>query len=88
VTNDLVVLKRFLSLDRKKLSPEFAREVLSWRPRDADKDRMHELLVKNQHDELTPAERAELDSFIRVARFLDQLRSKARQALKKSEVLR
>jgi hypothetical protein len=45
---------------------------------------MHELLVKNQHGDLTPEERAELDSFIRVSRFLDQLRSKARLALKGS----
>jgi hypothetical protein len=28
VANDLVLLKRFLGLDRDGLSPEFAREVL------------------------------------------------------------
>jgi hypothetical protein len=86
--NDLALLKRFLGLDQDDLSAEFAREALRWQPREEDRERMHELLVKNQNDNLTTDERAELDSFIRVTRFLDQLRSKARLTLKKSEALR
>jgi hypothetical protein len=81
--NDLAVLKRFLNLDENGLSPEFAREVLRWQPSEADRARMHDLLVKNQGNDLTTEERGELDSFIRVSRFLDQLRSKARLALKR-----
>src|SRR4051812_15019217 len=77
--NDLAILKRFLGLDENGLSPEFAREILRWEPSEADRSRMHELLVKNQGDDLTTEEREELDSFIRVSRFLDQLRSKARR---------
>lgn len=86
--NDLAVLKRFLNLDQNGLSPEFAREVLRWEANEADRERMHELLVKNQGDRLTAEEREELDSFIRVSRFLDQLRSKARLALKRIEAVR
>ena len=88
MTNDLALLRRFLGFDRDGLSPEFAHEVLRWQPSEADRERMHELLVKNQQDDLTSEERAELDSFIRVSRFLDQLRSKARLALKRREGLR
>ncbi len=87
-TNDLAVLKRFLGLDREEITPDFAREVLRWAASEEDRARMHELLAKNQHDELSDAEREELDTFVRVSRFLDQLRSKARLVLKKSEALR
>ena len=51
--SDLALLKRFLNVDENGLSPEFAREVLRWEPSDADRARMHDLLLKNQGDDLT-----------------------------------
>jgi hypothetical protein len=84
---DLAILRRVLNLDQRDLSPAFAREVLKWEPRPQDQARLHELTRKNQRGELTAEEQSELDSFLRVGRFLDLLRSRARLALKKSEVV-
>ena len=33
----------------------------------SDQDRMHDLLVKNQEDALTPAETEELESYLRIS---------------------
>lgn len=44
---------------------------------------MHELAVKNQDDALTPAEKDELESYLRVSYFLDLMHAKARTSLKK-----
>jgi hypothetical protein len=49
----------------------------------ADRDRMHELAVKNQQGTLSAQEEAELVSYRRVGRPLDLLGAKARLALKK-----
>jgi hypothetical protein len=48
-----------------------------------DLDRLHELTTKNQDDALTPAERAELESYLRLSAFLDLMHAKARLTLKK-----
>lgn len=45
-----------------------------------DRTRMHELVVRAQAFGLTEAEEAELDSYCRVGRLLDLMRSKARSA--------
>ena len=49
----------------------------------ADLDRMHELVTKNQADALTPAEKAELENYIRVSYFVDLMHAKARLSFKK-----
>jgi hypothetical protein len=49
-----------------------------------DLDRMHELAVKNQDDALTKAEKAELESYLRVSYFVDLMHAKARLSLGKS----
>ncbi len=86
--DDLEMLRRLLRIDETGLSPEFAREVLKWEPSPADQARLHELSAQNQEGELTPAEQAELASYLRAGRFLDLLRSKARLALRRTEALR
>ena len=48
-----------------------------------DRDRMHELAVKNQEGSLTKAEEEELNSYRRIGYFVDLMRSKARISLKK-----
>jgi len=86
--HDLTILRRVLKLDQDDLAPAFAREVLSWQPNPEDEARLHELNLKNNRGELTVEEKAELESYIRVIRFDDVLRAKARLALGKSSVLR
>jgi hypothetical protein len=48
-----------------------------------DLDRLHELVTKNQDDAMTPAEKDELESYLRVSCFIDLMRAKARLSLKK-----
>ena len=49
----------------------------------SDLDRLHELVVKNQDDALTPAEKAELESYLRVSFLVDLMHAKALCSLKK-----
>ena len=53
-----------------------------------DLDRMHELAVKNQDDELTAKEKKELENYRRVGFLLDLIHSKARRSLKKHRSVR
>ena len=46
-------------------------------------DCLHELVVKNQDDELTPTEKAELEDYLRVSAVLDPMHAKARYSLRK-----
>lgn len=60
------------------LTPDLARHVLTLQFADADVARMRELIAGNTAGELTPAETAELDDFIRAADLLSILQSIAR----------
>lgn len=64
------------------LSPQLARHVLKLAFSEADMARMHLLAERNQNGKLTPAERAELDNFVKVGDLLAILQSKARKLLK------
>ena len=57
------------------LKPSFARE---------DQDRVAKLLEENQMGKLSPAEREEIEEFLRVDTFLSLLQSKARLSLKQA----
>jgi hypothetical protein len=84
-SNDLAVLRRLLSFDKGGITPELAREVLKLEVPPEERERMHELALKNQQGQLTGEEKGELESYIRVGRFMDLWRSKARLALKRAE---
>jgi hypothetical protein len=64
------------------LTPQLARHVLKLAFSEADIARMHELAEKNREGQLTPTEREELDSFVKVGDLLAILQSKARKLLK------
>ena len=81
-TADAAILARVLGPDRNDLTPEAARALLQLRLDRCDLDRLHDLTTRNQDDALTPAERAELDSYLRVNSFLDLMQARARLALK------
>jgi hypothetical protein len=70
--------------EREKLTPTLARHVLRLDFGPEDKARMHDLAVRNRADEIGPAERRDLDSYIRVGTLLSILQSRARKLLKKS----
>jgi hypothetical protein len=66
------------------LSPRAARAILGLSFPKKDVTRMHELSAKARAGTLTSDEDAEMDIFERVGSILSTLKSKARQALKRS----
>jgi hypothetical protein len=78
---EATILSRVIQPDREPLTPEAARDLLVFHFPQRDLDRMHDLAVKNQADNLTEAEQRELEAYRRVGRLLDLLSAKARLAL-------
>jgi hypothetical protein len=79
------LLARLFRLERDNIAPVTAKYFLSLGFTEADKERMHELAVRNQEDRLSRAELEELMDFIRADQLLTILHSKARRALKKAK---
>ena len=81
--NDAAILARLIHPERDDLPAEMAKALLAIRFDSRELDRIHELLTKNQDDALTPAEKVDLESYLRVSSFLDLMHAKARRSLKK-----
>ncbi len=79
---ETAILTRALEPKNRTLSPTAARALLRIQLDPADRQRLHELLVKNREDTLTADERAELDSHLHVGLLIDLLQAKARAALR------
>ena len=77
--DEATILGRIIRAD--DLSPTAARAFLKLTFPQVDRQRMHELAVRNQEGALTPAEARELDSYRRVGRLLDLLAARARRSL-------
>jgi hypothetical protein len=75
------ILTRAIQPDNRNLSPTAARALLRIQLHPDDRERLHELLVKNQDGALTADEHAELHSYLHVGLMLDLLQAKARAAL-------
>jgi hypothetical protein len=76
------LLEQLADLDVRSISPGTARKLLELRFGSSHQRRVTALSQKAQEGTLTPAERAELDEYIRVADLLAILQSRARQALR------
>jgi hypothetical protein len=74
--NDVTILARFLSKDSDHLPKTLARYILNLTISDRDKARMHGLAVRNQADNLTSAEKEEMDASRRASTVLSILKSK------------
>lgn len=79
--NEMTILARILENNRGRLSQSLARYILELGFSDQDQARMHDLVVRNQNDELSPAEKEELFAFGKAGDLLAILKSKARRAL-------
>ena len=79
---DVSILARVLSNDQDDLPPEMARYLLTLGFSPRDKDRMHDLAVRNQDDALSDDEKEELFAYARTGTVLSILKSKARRVLK------
>ncbi len=80
---EAAILTRVIRPDKDDLPAEQAKALLRFKFEQSDLDRLHELVVKNQDDDLTPAEKEELEGYLRVSAFLDLMHAKARYSLRK-----
>jgi hypothetical protein len=64
------------------LSKQMARHILDLGFSDRDKARMHDLVVRNQDDALSPTEKQELSAYGKAGDLLSVLKSKARRTLR------
>jgi hypothetical protein len=80
---EAAILARVVRPDNDDLPDEQAKALLRMRFEQSDLDRLHELVVKNQDNALTPAEKKELEGYLRVSAFLDLVHVKARYSLRK-----
>jgi hypothetical protein len=78
------VLSRALDLEGGHLPPEGARFVLGLGIKEEDKKRMLELLAKQQRGQITPGERADLESYVEADNILSIWRAQAMLALKRA----
>jgi hypothetical protein len=81
--NEAAILSRVIQPNHNDLPAAAARALLKLEFTTDDRERMHELAVKNQAGKLTGTEQHELDGYLRVGRLLDLLAAKARLSLKK-----
>jgi hypothetical protein len=81
--NDAATLARLIHPEQDDLPADVAKAMLAVRFDSGELARIHELLTKNQDDALTPAEKADLESYLRVSSFFDLMRAKARRSLRK-----
>jgi hypothetical protein len=82
-STEAAILDRLIHPGQADLPCEAAKALLTLRFDQQDLDRIHELVTRNQADALTPAERSELESYLRVGSFIELLQAKARLSLKK-----
>ena len=78
---EVTILARILGNERGQLPRDLARYILDLGFSDRDRARMHDLVVRNQDDALTPAEKEELFAFGKAGDLLAILQSKARRVL-------
>jgi hypothetical protein len=80
---EATILARSIHPERDDLSREGAKALLQFGLEQEDLDRLHVLVTKNQEGKLTPGEKADLESYLRISSFFDLMHAKARRSLKK-----
>jgi hypothetical protein len=79
---EVSILARVLGNDQDELPPAMARYLLGLGFSQRDKERLHELAVRNQDDALSNGEKGELVAYAKAGTVLSILKSKARRVLK------
>ena len=82
-STEAAIIARMIHPEKNDLPEETAQALLRLSLDRSDLDRLHDLLVKNRDDTLTPAEKTDLESYLRVSLFVDLMRAKALCSLKK-----
>ena len=83
--SELSILRRIVEPEEGNFPPAAAEAILQLNFNPRDRLRMQVLLEKNRTGELTADEDEELENYCRVGRFLDLVRSKARQSLQATD---
>lgn len=78
---ETAILTRAIQPNKRDLSPTAARALLRIQLDAQDRERLHELLGKNQDSGLTAEEQGELDCYLHVGMMIDLLQAKARTVL-------
>jgi hypothetical protein len=81
---EAAILSRLVRSDQAGLTRVAAQALLELRLDREDLNRLHELVTRNQDGALTPDERSELESYLRISSFVDLVQAKARRSLKNS----
>lgn len=81
-TSQAAIFERVVEPDQATLDAAAARAFLDFDFRQADKDRMRELLAKAKAGTLTADEETEIDNYERVGDMLSLIKSKARRSIK------
>jgi hypothetical protein len=79
--NEVTILARFLTKGDRPLPKNLARYILGITISERDEARMHDLVLRNQKDALTPTEKKEMHDFGKAGDVLAILKSKARRTL-------
>jgi hypothetical protein len=79
--DEVTILARILSNENGQLPEDLARYILTLGFSERDRARMHDLVVRNQEDALTAAEKEEMHAFGKAGDLLAILKSKARRTL-------
>jgi len=79
--DEVTILARILGNEDGQLPKDLARYILTLGFSERDKARMHDLVVRNQEDALTPAEKEEMHAFGKAGDLLSILKAKARRTL-------
>jgi hypothetical protein len=82
-STEAAIIARIVHPEKADLPEDIARGFLRLSLDQSDLDRLHELVVKNQDDALTPTEKTELQSYLRISLLVDLMHAKAHSTLKK-----
>lgn len=84
-TSEVAIFGRVLEPDEATLDAAAAQAILDLDFKQADKDRMRQLLARAKDGALTPDEGIEIDNYERVGHMLSLMKSKARRSLKATQ---
>ena len=79
--SEVTILARILVNEGGQLPEDLARYILDLKVGEPDKARMHDLAMRNQADDLAPAEKEEMLAFGKAMTLLSILKSRARRML-------
>ena len=82
-STEAAIITRMIHPEKDDLPDDIARGLLRLSLDQSDLDRLHELVVKNQDGALAPAEKADLESYLRISFLVDLMHAKALCTLKK-----